>query len=176
MNKKDTNHITTEKWHEILYSEAWNQYKHEDNLVQSRNQMYLTILTLLLSVCIGIVTFLLGRNEPNSEISLSVNVLISGIVLLIFSIIILIIVKSWSGVTDASKHYVNMRFLVAKDIENKFVHDNLGLAQREDYWKMNELPSNYIGGIKATKKIISAFKIVCGVLISISVILIILAF
>lgn len=53
----------SEGWLRTLYAEAWKQYSHEDNLSQSRNNLFLGVQAAMIAILAGISGSLIGM-EP----------------------------------------------------------------------------------------------------------------
>ncbi|MBE7554879.1 MAG: hypothetical protein HS126_27835 [Anaerolineales bacterium] len=126
----------SEDWLKIIYSEAWNQYTHEDNLGQSRTNFFLGIQAAL----IAILTAVSGPIVQIGSIQVGIyeikfGLLLLGVLALIIGFFSLVIVKNWRAVTKAGQQYLNLRWISIAAIENLAKIERFGLAVLENEWR-----------------------------------------
>jgi len=128
MKEKDKN-----EWLRTIYIEAWKQYSHEDNISQSRNNLFLAVQAALIAILTGISSVLIDlkafKTEPDNFWK---GIAILGLVSLIFGIFARLLTLVWKKVTEAGRAFLNLRWVTARAIEEKA--DINGLAVTEDKW------------------------------------------
>jgi hypothetical protein len=124
------------KWLQILYQEAWKQYSHEDNISQSRNNLFMGIQAALVTILVGVTPFLIGMTPiavGNKEIPIGIPVL--GFILILFSFFATRLTLYWKGVTKAGNAYLNLRWITIRAIEHRVGLSGINLAEIEHKWR-----------------------------------------
>lgn len=171
-------------WILCVYSEAWAQYVHEDTLSEERSMKYLTVTTILLSLFQVFVTILaIIIPDMNFTDKKDVTLIFFMLVVcMIFYVIFLYVLYTWTQVTKAGQEYVNQRFKVILEIEQKYnLEPNIAISEnkwREEKKKRQEKEhcKQWLGGYRATQKLIMSFKILTFILIGIDIVCAILLF
>lgn len=120
-------------WLRTLYIEAWKQYSHEDNISQSRNNLFLAVQAALIAILTGISGVLI-RMEPINISSYKINLGIGilGFIIVFFAFFVHRILLHWRSVTKAGQAFLNLRWVTARAIEQEADID--GLATIEEGW------------------------------------------
>jgi hypothetical protein len=124
------------EWLRTMYTEAWGQYIHEDNLSLARNNLFITIqgagIGILAAVAIPLI-----QVEPimTGPYQFYMGHVALGIILIVFSILGITISKIWSEVTTAGEAYLRLRFISIKAIEDRAAQHDIGLASLEVNWE-----------------------------------------
>jgi hypothetical protein len=110
-------------WTKMTYEETWRQYIHEDNLVQTRSNLFLAVQGALLTgvtVAVGLLASfrltVLGRD-------IWVGLAIGAILIFVLAIVSLFLLRFWKKATKGGQQYVNMRRETASAIEKHFGAD-----------------------------------------------------
>ena len=127
------NECVVKPWLQILYSEGWKQYCHEDNLGTTRNNMFIGINGFLIALMVGSLnplTEVMGKGLLKIDTSLC-----SGIIFSFFGILGFKIAKIWKKLALAGQQYYNMRRTMLRLIEKKACLSSVNLAEKEDQWR-----------------------------------------
>lgn len=168
--KENTEHV---EWNQIIYQKTWELIMHEDNLMQTRNQTFLTILTILLSAGTAITSYLLMGFKGEGKY-LNYQYYVVAAVVFTFSLVSFFILLYWKGVTKASQEFINNRRLIVRIIEEQNQVKDIGVALNDHYHYLNR-SGNYIGGYESNFGLIKAFQVICYILCLLSIILVIYA-
>ena len=126
----------SEDWLRTLYVEAWKQYSHEDNLSQSRNNLFLGVQAAMIAILTGI-SGLLIRMEPIEIGShrLWVGFGALGIITVTFAVFASRLAAYWKGVTKSGRAYMNLRWIAIRAIEERVGLHSINLAGMEHNWR-----------------------------------------
>ena len=129
---KDLNVPKEDKeWLKVIYTEAWNQYAHEDNLGQSRFNFFLGIQTAFVALLAALFTALLGFESMDLKIAF---ISLAGIAAL-FGIFSCLFGAYWKEVTKAGQQYLNLRWIPIAVIEKLAQIEQIGIAGVEAEWR-----------------------------------------
>ncbi len=126
----------SEDWLRTLYVEAWKQYSQEDNLSQSRNNLYLGVQAAMITTLAGISGWLIGMQpiEIGSH-RLWVGFGILGIIAVTFAVFASRLAAYWKGVTKSGRAYMNLRWIAIRAIEERVGLHSINLAGMEHNWR-----------------------------------------
>jgi len=126
----------SEEWLRTLYAEAWKQYSHEDNLSQSRNNLFLGVQAAMIAILAGISGSLIGM-EPigigSHQLWVGFGVL--GIFTVTFAVFAGRLAAYWEGVTKSGQAYLNLRWIAIRAIEERVGLHSINLAGMEHDWR-----------------------------------------
>ena len=126
----------SEDWLRTLYAEAWKQYSQEDNLSQSRNNLFLGVQAAMIAILSGI-SGLLIRIEPirigSHQLWVGFGVL--GIITVTFAVFAGRLAAYWKGVTKSGQAYMNLRWIAIRAIEERVGLHSINLAGMEHNWR-----------------------------------------
>ena len=109
------------------YSQAWDLYKHEDDLSETRNSRFRTISTAFFGLIGAFASFFVSKIDQQTSLESARYMLLSyASICLILSIIIIVLIFSWFKVNNAAMVYTGLRFEVAENIEEKLKQYYLG--------------------------------------------------
>ena len=188
-----------QEWLILLYTEAWAQYSHEDDLAQSRTNFFIGVQTafiliwtaLLIPVYdIGVYTISTYRYHLGS--------ILAGVITLLIGLFSLLLTTNWKSATNAGRQYLNLRWISIEAIERLAKVDSIGLASTENRWrkhsndKQTEKFYPFKGtmelddlGISSREKIrgwqsmlnvIAFWQITCGLIVVAGMILVLMGF
>jgi hypothetical protein len=118
-----------------IYSEAWKQYDHEDNLAQSRTNVIIavhTALIALLGIAIDPVTTRVQAGLSAEDWFLPG---IAGGIMIIAGIMLVILSLNWRMMTITAQRYINLRWLPVIAIEKLAAVEEIGLASLEHAYR-----------------------------------------
>ena len=145
--------INKQEWITLLYSEAWKQYVHEDNLGQTRTNFFISIQTAIIAI-IGFISpslYNLGTVN-NLNFKLNLGLIALGGLWIIGSSFAIFILTKWAVVTKAGKEYVRFRRIQLMGLEKIAGIDNIGISTQEIEWldkKSTYFPFKAIESIKS---------------------------
>ncbi len=103
-----------------MHEQAWDLYKHEDNLSETRNSRFRTIITAFFGLAGAFATFFVSKIDSHTPLETArVILLIYALICLFLSVIILMLIINWYKVNNAAMVYTRLRFEVAEKIEDK---------------------------------------------------------
>jgi hypothetical protein len=123
-------------WKRLLYSEAWKQYCHEDNLGQSRNNFFLGVQGAMIAILTLAAKPLLELPPArfwNHDVYLGMTAL--GMLAAVIGLLALALDRHWKAVTDAGRAYLNIRWCTIMAIETTMELGHYGLASLERKWR-----------------------------------------
>lgn len=123
-------------WKRLLYSEAWKQYCHEDNLGQSRNNLFLGVQAALIALLTLVAKPLLEAQHTqlwNHNIHLGMTTL--GLLAAVIGGVSLALDSHWKAVIEAGRLYLNIRWCTVMAIETELGLQQYGPASLEDKWR-----------------------------------------
>lgn len=129
---------TTGGWILQLYEEAWRQYVHEDNLVQTRTKLFLIFHGVVLTVMLGMSPFLAKWTTVFFGKKIWIGLILLGLLLYAASRLSRILSDYWRKATKAGMQYVNLRWSTILAIEKmmeKKIDSEVSLAIEEDKWR-----------------------------------------
>ncbi len=130
----ETNAIPRPEWLQVIYSEAWKQYCHEDNLYQNRSSIYLGINTALAAT----LALVVSRTEFSSVSLRHQSIPVGGIALsagaLFIAVMGVVIQKHWERLTNVCRAYLSLRLSTARLMEIEAGFENLTLVGLENRW------------------------------------------
>lgn len=126
----------SEDWLRTLYVEAWKQYSQEDNLSQSRNNLFLGVQAAMIAILTGI-SGLLIRMEPIEICShrLWVGLGALGVITVTFAVFASCLAAYWKGVTKSGRAYMHLRWIAIRAIEDRVGLHSINLAGMEHNWR-----------------------------------------
>ena len=127
--------VPDDSWLQHLYSESWQQYRHEDNLGLKRTAVFLAAQAGLIAILGLFASAILQSPSESAGAELHVDKLVAGIAIAIVSVVALMLLGVWRGVTKAGRQYLNLRWISARAIEVIKGLDPWGPAGLEDTWK-----------------------------------------
>lgn len=126
----------SEGWLRTLYTEAWKQYNHKDNLSQSRNNLFLGVQAAMIAILAGI-SGLLIRVGPiwigSHQLWVGFGVL--GIITVTFAVFAGRVAAYWKGVTKSGQSYLNLRWIAIRAIEERVGLHLINIAGMEYDWR-----------------------------------------
>ena len=125
-----------EGWYQVIYKEMWQQYLHEDQTLERRNNTFLAVQAAMLIVLGGIVKALIDVNIW--EVSVNATKLRAfpfGIVMVLFASLALKLVKDWEEVTVVAGNYAKLRTFTLVNIEELAGVTDMGGAAIEYNWR-----------------------------------------
>jgi quercetin dioxygenase-like cupin family protein len=128
--------IIGDKWLRTMYVEALKQYCHEDNISQTRNNLFLGIQTVLVVILTGISGFFLSMDPVcfgSNKIWIGFGGL--GVFIIVFAIIATQLASCWEEVTKSGRGYLNLRWVTIKAIEDYAGLNHINIAGIEHNWK-----------------------------------------
>lgn len=135
MRKLDDINIPPD-WQQVIYSEAWNQYCHEDNIGVKRMQIFtavnsgfIAILTLIAKPLIGLPPLQVGFHHLHIGLAL-----LAGFMMII-GVLSFFLSWVWRSLMKSSRRYLNLRWFPIYAIEKLAKLNDLGLGVQEDRWK-----------------------------------------
>ena len=133
-NMKEIN--IKDEWDKILYSEAWKQYCHEDNIGVKRMQIFMTVQSGLFGVLALIAKPLIGLTPIQTESSnFHIGLIIFAAFMVIIGTLLFFLSMVWRSVTKACRGYLNLRWLPIFAIEKIAQIGNIDLAGLENCWR-----------------------------------------
>jgi len=126
-----------EGWLRTMYTEAWNQYCHEDNISQSRNNLYLGVQAALIAILTGISGSLIGMDPltvGSHKIWVGLGSL--GTFVVVCAIFATRLAAYWKGVTKAGRGYLNLRWIAIRAIEEHAGMHQVNLTGMEHNWRV----------------------------------------
>jgi hypothetical protein len=128
-----------------LYTEAWKQYVHEDQLTHSRMTIYFSVLggmTAILAasassiVKIGMISLSLSKVNPAwADRDVNFGFFLFGCFALMLGWLSCRVCRMWTHAIKASRQYVNLRWMTAFAVENILGSFGVAQAQLEDKWR-----------------------------------------
>ena len=142
-------------WLRVLYSEAWAQYRHEDDLGIKRSIFYITvqgaILALLAFTSKPLIDDIISL-EPSGLLDSKPRLIaiLAGLTS-VSSTLLVIVAVLWKSANDSGRAYINMRWISAFDIERQLLGQQIGVnslpAQFENAYRRycfkTKFPSHY---------------------------------
>jgi energy-coupling factor transporter transmembrane protein EcfT len=133
-----------EEWLKIIYTEAWNQYAHEDDLGQGRMNIFLIVHTTFFAIISIVAEPLLNNSytEINGK-QYYFGIGSLGLIMIFIGIFTFILAKYWKSANTAGGRYLHTRWLAIASIEIMMDLDEINLANLESNWKKHnqEFPS-----------------------------------
>jgi hypothetical protein len=128
--------MESDEWLQEMYSLAWAQYTHEDDMGQKRDTVFVTINAALIAALAAVSPWL-WRAGPvhifHREVHLGLTVL--GLLTTFFGVLAIQIDSHWRSVTKAGNAYLNLRWSIARAIEAYLNLRPIGLADAENRWQ-----------------------------------------
>lgn len=113
---KDLN--VSEDWLKIIYTEAWNQYNHEDNLAQNRTSFFLGIQAALIAIFTAVSGSIIQIGSHRiGVIEINLGFVLLGVLALITGLFSLAIAKNWQAAIETGRQYCNIRWIPIAVIE-----------------------------------------------------------
>ena len=126
-------------WRDKLYDEAWRQYVHEDNLIQSRSNVFFGILAALFAVLAAVSAPIVGiGNLTLDNFTFNLGLTLFGCLATLIGAFSFLISANWKAATEAGREYVNLRWVSAAAIERLADVESIGIATLEKKWRDNE--------------------------------------
>jgi hypothetical protein len=126
-----------------MYSLAWSQYIHEDDMGQKRDSVFSAINAALIAA-LAVISPWLWRAGPvhifHREIHLGLTIL--GLLTVGLGALSIQLNSHWRSVTRAGKAYLNLRWAVARAIEVYLNLRPIGLAEVENRWQAYSSDAN----------------------------------
>lgn len=119
-----------------LYNEAWNQYRHEDNLGLKRTQVFTAVQAGLIAV-LALITkplIALPTMAVNSHV-LHIGLIVLGSFMVIIGLLSCFLAFVWRSVTNSGRCYLNLRWFPIYAIEKVAKLDDIDIAGLEDRWR-----------------------------------------
>ena len=133
MANEENHEVEKGEWMLKLYEEAWRQYNHEDNLVQTRTKIFLLIQGLAASVLVAVTPLFAPWTEPMAWIGeLRIGLIILGAVLFLTWLVLRRLLGLLDKATMAEQQYVNLRWATIRAIEESLKDvcgANLGIEE-----------------------------------------------
>lgn len=137
--------VPDDSWLQHLYSEAWQQYRHEDDLGLKRTTVFIAAQAGLIAILGLFASAILQSPSESGATEPHVDKLVVGIAIAIVSVVALLLLGVWRGVTKAGRQYLNLRWISARAIEVIKGLDPWGLAGLEDSWRRESEGSDESG-------------------------------
>ncbi len=108
-----------------MYDQAWELYKHEDNLCEERNSKFLSLSTAVLGLIGTLIAYATNKFESlylsllNNEntTSIKITACCSIVLIVIAFVFFIILLRNWEKVNARANDYVKVRYDNAKTIE-----------------------------------------------------------
>lgn len=126
----------SEGWLQTLYTEAWEQYSHEDNLSQSRNNLFLGVQAAMIAILAGISGLLIGMAPiviGSHQLWVGFGVL--GVIMFTFAVFAGHLATHWEEVTKSGRSYLHLRWIAIRAIEERVGLHSINLAGMEHNWR-----------------------------------------
>lgn len=124
-------------WKSLLYSEAWKQYCHEDNLGQSRNNLFMGVQAALIAL-LALALKPLLETEPTYlwNCNIHLGMMVFGCLAAIIGKISYALDSHWLAVIEAGRAYLNIRWCTVIGLETELGLQQYGPASLEDKWRV----------------------------------------
>lgn len=123
-------------WKQVLYTEAWKQYCHEDNLAHSSNKLFLSVHAVLVAL-LTLVTKPLIQAPTIDLFGVCIHggVTVLGFLAVLVGVTSLALDQHWKSAISSGRAYINLRWCTAIVIENDINLGHIGLASIESNWR-----------------------------------------
>lgn len=123
-------------WKQHLYTEAWKQYCHEDNVAQTRNNLFMAVHTALISLLTFVAKplFEIGTRQIGDQ-TVHLGMLALGFLAFVIGSFSFALDFYWSAVIAADRAYLNIRWCTAFVIEREIGLNKYGLASLEHVYR-----------------------------------------
>lgn len=126
----------TPEWQTLVYSEAWKQYCHEDNIGVSRMQVFLAVESAFIAVLALISKPLMDLDSVQLGChSLHLGLAVLAGFMVIIGILLFFLAWVWRCVTTAGRCYLNLRWFPIYAMEKLAQLDDVNLAGVENGWR-----------------------------------------
>ena len=192
---KDLN-VADEQWLRVIYTEAWNQYAHEDNLAQGRNNFFMGLQAALIALWTAFLKPLYEIGEVSiGSYTMHLGLLLLGGSTFLIGLFSFLLTWNWKAATQAGQRYLNLRWMPIIAIEKLAQIHRFGIATLEHEWKqLSEIhpnepyrpfenieglekcqlkPNTKVRGWSSMLNVISFWLIICGVLVVAGIVLMI---
>ena len=154
-----------------LYSEAWELYRHEDNLCESRNSQFLSLSSTILGIAGALMAYIATQFQSayldylGDEVFTDqrISVCLSCILLILVIVFFLRLLRRWEAVNDKAHQYVRVRLENARIIEEalkdkQLITENLCIAFNDKNRFSSEKDDDPIQESLSVNGVISYFK------------------
>jgi len=126
----------SQSWLERLYSEAWNQYRHEDDIEVRRMQVFtaveaglVAVVALIARPMLALSPVVAGANRFHIGLTALAGFMIMIGILLCFLAFV------WRSAAKAGRRYLNLRWIPIYALEKYAQINDLSIAAVEDEWR-----------------------------------------